>query len=233
MLEAGANEALERAEDPTEAAELVQPTGATEAEFSATDTSITHATSHDLSYTGAYARTVVITDLDPKIDNSALLDTFGLCGKVRTCEVAGDSSGAPKGCGFVHYETELAAQKAVTSISGVEVGSRVVAVAGVSGEDTPGPRCPQGHPLKPARVPSSDCRCDVCEATVPRDTILWGCRSCDYDECQLCCALVHASPCALPDALPYDPRDLPHWTTSACWDLEAKLLQQLCGTEQT
>merc|ERR1719482_1264382 len=46
--------------------------------------------------------------------------------------------------------------------------------------------CPSGHILKRHAAPSSDYRCDVCGKEVAEGETLWGCRLCDYDECQHC-----------------------------------------------
>ena len=72
------------------------------------------------------ARSVVVRGLDRAIDNSALYDTFGLRGKILTCTVASDPSGNSQGYGFVHYETEEAAQKAIKHINSVRLGRNMV-----------------------------------------------------------------------------------------------------------
>merc|ERR1712032_1267884 len=46
--------------------------------------------------------------------------------------------------------------------------------------------CPSGHVLERHSAPNSDYTCDVCGKEVTEGEILWGCRPCDYDECQQC-----------------------------------------------
>merc|ERR1712054_471069 len=46
--------------------------------------------------------------------------------------------------------------------------------------------CPSGHVLERHAAPNSDYTCDVCGKEVAAGETLWGCRLCDYDECQQC-----------------------------------------------
>ncbi|XP_028763917.1 polyadenylate-binding protein 3 [Neltuma alba] len=71
---------------------------------------------------------VFIKNLDTSIDNKALHDTFAAFGTVLSCKVAVDSSGQPKGYGFVQFENEESAQNAIKQLNGMLINDKQVYV---------------------------------------------------------------------------------------------------------
>ncbi|CAK0812525.1 unnamed protein product [Prorocentrum cordatum] len=66
---------------------------------------------------------------DLSIDNKALFDTFSLFGSIVSCKVASSPEGKSYGYGFVHYETDEAAQQAVERVNGMQIGEKTVLVS--------------------------------------------------------------------------------------------------------
>jgi polyadenylate-binding protein len=71
---------------------------------------------------------VFIKNLDTAIDNKALHDTFAAFGNILSCKVAQDETGASKGYGFVHYETDEAAAQAIKHVNGMLLNEKKVFV---------------------------------------------------------------------------------------------------------
>lgn len=71
---------------------------------------------------------VFIKNLDTAIDNKALHDTFAAFGNILSCKVAQDEHGNSKGYGFVHYETDEAAQQAIKHVNGMLLNEKKVYV---------------------------------------------------------------------------------------------------------
>ncbi|KAI8335938.1 hypothetical protein BC941DRAFT_355006 [Chlamydoabsidia padenii] len=71
---------------------------------------------------------VFIKNLDVTIDNKALHDTFSAFGNILSCKIAIDESGNSKGYGFVHYETEEAAENAIKHVNGMLLNDKKVFV---------------------------------------------------------------------------------------------------------
>lgn len=71
---------------------------------------------------------IFIKNLDKAIDHKALHDTFSSFGNILSCKIATDSNGQSKGFGFVQFDTEEAAQKAIEKLNGMLINDKQVYV---------------------------------------------------------------------------------------------------------
>ena len=97
------------------------------------------------------AGNIFIKNLDKSIDHKTLHDTFAMFGNILSCKVVTDSNGESKGYGFVHYDSEDAASKAIAKVNNMSIANKVVFVA----------------PFLPKKARQSD------DATGPRYTNLY------------------------------------------------------------
>ncbi|XWS68050.1 hypothetical protein CRYUN_Cryun04dG0057000 [Craigia yunnanensis] len=74
------------------------------------------------------AGNIFIKNLDKGIDHKALQDTFSAFGNILSCKVATDSSGQSKGYGFVQFDNEESAQKAIEKLNGMLLNDKQVYV---------------------------------------------------------------------------------------------------------
>ncbi|XP_063065158.1 embryonic polyadenylate-binding protein-like isoform X4 [Engraulis encrasicolus] len=70
---------------------------------------------------------IFIKNMDESIDNKALYDTFSTFGNILSCKVVCDEHGS-KGYGFVHFETQEAANRAIETMNGMLLNDRKVFV---------------------------------------------------------------------------------------------------------
>lgn len=71
---------------------------------------------------------IYIKNLDKSIDNKALYDTFSAFGSILSCKIAQGDDGNPKGYGFVHFETQEAADQAIGKVNGMLLNDKKVYV---------------------------------------------------------------------------------------------------------
>lgn len=66
--------------------------------------------------------------MDKAIDHKALHDTFSAFGNILSCKVATDPSGQSKGFGFVQFDNEESALKAIEKLNGMLLNDKQVFV---------------------------------------------------------------------------------------------------------
>lgn len=69
-----------------------------------------------------------IKNLDKNIDNKSMYDTFSAFGNILSCKVMLDDGGGSKGYGFIHFETQEAANKAIEKVNGMLLNGKKVYV---------------------------------------------------------------------------------------------------------
>lgn len=71
---------------------------------------------------------IFIKNLEKNIEQKELYDTFGYFGRILSCKIAMDEHGNSRGYGFVHFEKEECAERAIEKINGMLIRDRVVFV---------------------------------------------------------------------------------------------------------
>lgn len=71
---------------------------------------------------------IYIKNLAKDITQKELYDTFSCMGTILSCKIAMDSNGNSKGFGYIHFENEEHAEKAIEKINGMEILGQIVYV---------------------------------------------------------------------------------------------------------
>jgi polyadenylate-binding protein len=71
---------------------------------------------------------IFIKNLDSTIGHKELYDHFSEYGNILSCKVALNETGASKGYGFVHFESEKSAQLSIEKVNNTKIGSKEVYV---------------------------------------------------------------------------------------------------------
>jgi hypothetical protein len=69
---------------------------------------------------------IFIKNLDTSIGHKELYDHFSEFGSILSCKVALSETGQSKGYGFVHFESEKAAQAAIEKVNNTKIGGKEV-----------------------------------------------------------------------------------------------------------
>lgn len=71
---------------------------------------------------------IFIKNLDKNIDNKSLYDTFSAFGTILSCKIMTEENGQSKGFGFVHFETQQAAEEAIKKVNDMLLADKKVFV---------------------------------------------------------------------------------------------------------
>ncbi|KAI7867196.1 hypothetical protein BDF14DRAFT_1743260 [Spinellus fusiger] len=82
----------------------------------------------DPSKRKAGSSNVFVKNLNPQVTTKELHDTFAQYGAILSCKVVLDETGASKGYGFIHYETEQSADEAIRQTNGLSLQGKAIYV---------------------------------------------------------------------------------------------------------
>jgi len=71
---------------------------------------------------------IFVKNLAPTVDNKSLHETFSMFGNIVSVKVATTRDGVSLGYGFVHFDSDEAAAKAIEKVNGMVMGDRQVSV---------------------------------------------------------------------------------------------------------
>lgn len=71
---------------------------------------------------------IFIKNLDKSIDNKVLYDTFSSFGNILSCKVVDEDGNTSKGYGFVHFESDESATRAIEKVNGMMLADKKVFV---------------------------------------------------------------------------------------------------------
>ncbi|CAF5095050.1 unnamed protein product, partial [Rotaria sp. Silwood1] len=69
---------------------------------------------------------VFIENLDERIDDKLLYDTFSTFGNVLSCKIMTEKTNQSKSYGFIHFETQDAADNAIKKVNGMSLADKKV-----------------------------------------------------------------------------------------------------------
>ena len=78
------------------------------------------------------AGNIFIKDLDKNIDNKSLYDIFSAFGNILSYKIMMDEHGQSKGFGFIRFDTQAAADNAISKVNGKLLADKKVFVGPLS-----------------------------------------------------------------------------------------------------
>ncbi|CAN1352615.1 Polyadenylate-binding protein 2 [Linum perenne] len=83
----------------------------------------------DASVRRSGAGNIFVKNFDKSFDHKKFFDTFSVFGSILSCKLATDPHGHPKGYGFVQFDTDEAAKKAIEKLNGMVMNGKQLHVA--------------------------------------------------------------------------------------------------------
>jgi len=71
---------------------------------------------------------VYIKNLPKRVDQRELFDTFESFGTILSCKIATDEKNVSKGFGYIHFEAEESAERAINAVNGMSIYDQIVYV---------------------------------------------------------------------------------------------------------